>query len=405
MSDTQIAEEIDAQNPMVRRMAIAFGVVTAILVAVYFVATRLNYEVLYSDLDISDASMIAAELERQELNYRVADQGETILVNKRHADDIRLSLYAADGSAQGISGFELFNESEMGLTDFAQRIKFQRAIQGELGRTIMMMDGVKKARVHVAIPERSVFRSQNTSPKAAISILFKEGVEWKDENILGIQRLVASSIPGLALHHVTVIDGNGQIISRTSEILDYDAMFDERDYDHVVNSSNLQADGRGVFKVASLSISDERVVPADASAGSKASVIEAELKADATLQETASATIGDGNENALGSDAAAPLPASSTGNASAPRDVQAHAIVSREDSNVLGSDHMVLKSSTLTNKFVLWSLAAGLFVLLGLGIFWIIHQKNRRMSVGDYDAFSLELSRALQSKPVEAGYA
>ena len=108
----------------------------------------------------------------------------------------------------------------MGLTDFAQKIKFQRAIQGELSRTIMMMENVRKARVHIAIPERSVFRSQRADAKAAVTLIAKDGGDFNEQSILGIQRVVASSVPGLSLKHVTVVNGNGRIISKISEIIE-----------------------------------------------------------------------------------------------------------------------------------------------------------------------------------------
>lgn len=200
--------------------ALSFLALMVLLVSGYFAYVRFDFKPLYSSLDIEDASLIAAELERQEIRYRVGDSGASILVPSSEIDAVRLAVYSSDGPAQGLTGFELFNESEMGLTDFAQKIKFQRAIQGELSRTIMMMENVRKARVHIAIPERSVFRSQRADAKAAVTLIAKDGGDFNEQSILGIQRVVASSVPGLSLKHVTVVNGNGRIISKISEIIE-----------------------------------------------------------------------------------------------------------------------------------------------------------------------------------------
>ena len=250
MSDTQTS---DATQPRYLRIAgLTFAVVIALLLAGYFLVLRYDFRTLYGNLDIEEASLIAAELDRQEVRYRVGENGTSILVPQSEIEAVRLAVYSADGPTRGLTGFELFNESEMGLTDFAQKIKFQRAIQGELGRTIMMLEGVKKARVHVAIPERSVFRSQQTAPKAAVTLMADAGHVFSDASILGIQRTVASSIPGLSLRHVTVVDHSGQIISRTSEIGDAPVIVEKND--SMVYAMAPQTEPAALYKVANASV-------------------------------------------------------------------------------------------------------------------------------------------------------
>lgn len=114
---------------------------------------------------------------------------------------------------KGVVGFELFNESDMGLTEFAQKINYQRALQGELARTIMDLDEIDTARVHLAIPDRAIFRNDKAVPKAAISIHAKPGKVVTSASVEGIQRLVASAVNELALSDVSILDESGRLIS------------------------------------------------------------------------------------------------------------------------------------------------------------------------------------------------
>lgn len=216
MSDTLASGS--QSNQSLRLFGIIFATITVLFVAAYVLYTRFNFEPLYSGLDIEDAALITAELDRQEVRYRVGDNGNSVFVPAKEIGEVRLAIYNTDGPGRNLTGFELFNESEMGLTDFAQKIKFQRAIQGELSRTIMMMDGVKKSRVHIALPERSVFRSQKVEPKAAIILITEPGVNFAQDRVLGIQRLVASSIPELTIGNVIIVDGQGHVISMPTPI-------------------------------------------------------------------------------------------------------------------------------------------------------------------------------------------
>jgi len=262
MPETNSVE--NSSKHYMRNAGISFLAVIILLIAGYLLYMRYDFKTLYSGLDIEDAALIAAELDRQEVRYRVGDEGESIQVPKSDIDSVRLAIHSSEGPTQGLIGFELFNESEMGLTDFAQKIKFQRAIQGELSRTIMMMDGVRKARVHIAIPERSVFRSQRTDAKAAVTLIAKDGHEFGDENILGIQRVVASSVPSLSVKHVTVVNGQGRIISQVSEISEHQELEEAPDF---VGSKSVD---NGMYQVAAfVSPLDPKSLPVELTSNTK----------------------------------------------------------------------------------------------------------------------------------------
>jgi flagellar M-ring protein FliF len=196
-----------------RIVLIVFGSIAALLALSYFYFLRPSYVPLYSELRPADASAIVAELDRQGVSYRLGDGGATILVPESDSASVRLAIAGSSLPLNGLVGFELFNESDLGLTDFTQKINYQRALQGELARTIMMMDGIENARVHLAIPERSLFRGARTETRAAVTVVPRRGRVLDEARVGGIQRLVASSVPDLALANVVVLDELGRVIS------------------------------------------------------------------------------------------------------------------------------------------------------------------------------------------------
>lgn len=197
-------------------LALVFTALFVVLALGYYYFIRTEYAVLYSGLRPADASAIVAELDAKGVGYQLKDQGTTILVPKDDSDSVRLAIVRSDAPLKGSSGFELFNKSDMGLTDFAQKINYQRALQGELARTIMMMDGIENARVHLTIPERTLFRGNRSEPKAAVTLTLQRGKVVDEARVAGIQRLVAAAVPDLKLPDVVVLDELGRMISQSA---------------------------------------------------------------------------------------------------------------------------------------------------------------------------------------------
>ena len=185
----------------------------AVLAAIYFVALRKPYAVLFTNLRASDAGAVVAELEKDKIPYRLADGGATIKVPADLVDKTRLDVMSSDLPLKGAVGFELFNKSDMGLTEFAQKINYQRALQGELARTIMTMEAIETARIHLSIPESTIFRDDRVPPKASVTLLTRNGGALSPSTITGIQRLVAASVPDLALADVVVLNSAGAVVS------------------------------------------------------------------------------------------------------------------------------------------------------------------------------------------------
>lgn len=190
------------------------AVLVVVLVAVYLLLFRQPYAVLFNRLKPADAATIVAELDRKKAPYRLRDGGGTILVPQKAVDATRLSIMNADLPIKGMVGFELFNKNDMGLTEFAQRINYQRALQGELARTIMTLEGVDTARVHLAITEPTIFRDDRKPPKASVTIVPVAGSAMSPATVAGVQRLVAAAVPELDTANVVILNEKGAIISQ-----------------------------------------------------------------------------------------------------------------------------------------------------------------------------------------------
>lgn len=195
-----------------------FAAVVALLALGYFLFLRTEYVVLLEGARPADAAAVVAELDKGGRAYRLRDGGTTILVPANEADATRVAIAGSDVAARGQIGFELFNKSDMGLTNFAQKINYQRALQGELVRTIMAMEGVESARVHLALPERTLFRGDRAEPKAAVTVMMKPGQTADPLRVAGIQQLVAAAVPDLPENKVVVLDAAGRVISAVAVV-------------------------------------------------------------------------------------------------------------------------------------------------------------------------------------------
>jgi flagellar M-ring protein FliF len=177
---------------------------------------REDMQVLFAELNPEDAAAMVAELDRMKVPYALDDNGTTIKVERELVYKTRLKLMGKGLDLHGTVGLELFNNADMGMTEFAQKVNYQRALQGELARTIMGFDEVKIARVHLVLPESGLYKRQKAKPKASISLVLKGASVLSQEQISGIQRLVAASVPEIDPMSVTVLDHRGVAVSKAS---------------------------------------------------------------------------------------------------------------------------------------------------------------------------------------------
>ncbi|MCK4412062.1 MAG: flagellar M-ring protein FliF [Candidatus Eisenbacteria sp.] len=195
------------------------GVVLVALVGIIiFVsswASRDEYGVLYANLAPEDAGEIVDRLNSQGVAYKLTQGGQTVLVPRPEVYELRLSLASAGLPQASGQGYELLDSNKMGWTDFVQKLQFRRALEGEIARTIQTLDAVQQARIHIVMPEPSLFVEEERLPTASVMIKVRAGERLADAEVQGIVRLVAAGVEGLQPAQVTVIDTSGRLLSRS----------------------------------------------------------------------------------------------------------------------------------------------------------------------------------------------
>ncbi len=198
----------------------AMATVAAITIGFFiFLSIRLstpNMSLLYSGLDLSDSSKIVQSLEAQAIPYKLVGDGSTILVPDNQVSRIRISV-AEQGLARGGSlGYELFDRSDsLGATSFVQNINHLRALEGELARTIQSIENVTSARIHLVLPQRRLFSSENRQATASIFIKTSTGRLPRNQ-VMAIQNLVSAAVPDLQPERVSIVDQKGSLLARGS---------------------------------------------------------------------------------------------------------------------------------------------------------------------------------------------
>lgn len=176
-----------------------------------------DYQTLYSNLASEDAAAIVEELKTTNIPYKLGARGSLISVPAEIVHEIRLQL-ASQGLPKGAEvGLEIFDETALGMTEFVQKLNFLRALQGELARTIKSLEAVDQVRVHLVIPEESVFLKERTQGKASVTLKINPGKGLTESQVQGIVHLVSSSIKGVPPGNVTVLDLKGNILSGARE--------------------------------------------------------------------------------------------------------------------------------------------------------------------------------------------
>lgn len=190
-------------------VGLAISMVVAFLVMIYFL-NQPDLRVLYTNMAPEDASRVVGLLKASKTPYELRDNGTTILVPADAVYEQRLKV-AGEGvmHGQGV-GFELFDELKVGQTDFVQRINYTRALQGELSRTITEFPQVEKARVHLVLPQKSLFIEEQKKASASVVLTLKRGQKLDAKQMQGIVNLVSMSVEGLTPEHITITDTTGQ---------------------------------------------------------------------------------------------------------------------------------------------------------------------------------------------------
>jgi flagellar M-ring protein FliF len=189
------------------------GMAVAVLVVSLMWALAPKYQYLFTDLNDSDASLIVQNLKDGRIPYKITKGGTAIMIPEENVYETRLSLAAQGLPKGGVGkGFALFDETGFSTSEFVQKINYQRALQNELANTIMSLEEVEFARVHIAMPKESIFIEDEKPAKASIVIKTKPGMQMNQAKVQGIVYLVEKSVRGLDTENISIVDIKGRVL-------------------------------------------------------------------------------------------------------------------------------------------------------------------------------------------------
>lgn len=208
------------------RQRILIGVALVAVVVGLYGFTRYqkekDYKPLFTHLAPEDAGTLTAKLKEKAVDYRLSEDSTTVLVPSARLAELRLEL-AAEGLPQsGRIGFELFDKTNFGLTEFAEQINYQRALEGELERTIASLREVEHSRVHLTLAKKSVFAAERKPAKASVVLKLRDGARLSPASVQAITFMLSAAVEELAPEHISVIDQNGALLSRPRKSLTAD---------------------------------------------------------------------------------------------------------------------------------------------------------------------------------------
>jgi flagellar M-ring protein FliF len=202
-----------------QRLRLALGIVLFVAVGVIglVMGRQAEWRVLYANLADKDGGAIIAQLSQMNVPYKYAEGGNAILVPADRVHDTRLRL-ASQGLPKGsVAGFEMMEANRFGMTQFQERLTFQRGLEGELTRSIQALSSVQSARVHLALPNQNGFFREQQKPSASVLVSLNAGRTLDRSQLAGIVHLVASSVPEMSPSAVSVLDDTGKLLSTPAD--------------------------------------------------------------------------------------------------------------------------------------------------------------------------------------------
>jgi len=193
--------------------AAAVAVVAAVVMLAKWNKER-DFKPLYTGLSAEDAGAVLAKLREAGVEYRLSENGSVVLAPSARIAELRLQLAVAGLPKTGRLGFELFDRTNLGATDFAEQVNYHRALEGELERSVMSLAEVEQARVHVTLPKDSVFLESRLPAKASVMVKLRPGARLSAQNVQAVMHLVASAVQGLNPEAVSVLDMQGNLLNR-----------------------------------------------------------------------------------------------------------------------------------------------------------------------------------------------
>ncbi len=222
---TRLTDTWGSLSPARKGLLTASGLgLVVLLFVVYSWSGRTEYVTLYTGLDSSDSGAIVEQLRGQGVPYELEAGGATVRVPAGQADDLRVDFATQGLPTGGQVGFELFEGSSFTATDFVQRLNFQRGLQGELARTIESFPDVEQARVHLVLPEKSLFVDDQSPATASVVVALRPGRTMAPGEVDGIAHLVSGAVEGLSKEHITVLDERGNILYDGAQLQQNDGL-------------------------------------------------------------------------------------------------------------------------------------------------------------------------------------
>jgi len=188
-----------------------------LLVGLVVFSGRTRYAPLFSDLQMEDTAAIVSVLKEKNVPFRIDPSASAVLVPEDRVYELRLEMASLGLPNRGTVGFELFDNSKMGMTDFQQQVAYVRALEGELSRTISEIEVVRFAKVNLVLPKQRLFLKEQEEATASVLIGLRPGREISQDQVRAIMRLVASSVEGLSPENVSVVDTSGRLLSGFAE--------------------------------------------------------------------------------------------------------------------------------------------------------------------------------------------
>ncbi len=173
-----------------------------------------EFKPLFTNMAPEDAAAVVTKLKESGVEHRLTENGTTVLVSSEKVDDARIDLAGAGLPKSGRIGFELFDKTNLGVTDFGEKVNYRRALEGELERSIKAINAIESARVHITFPKDSVFLDSREPAKASVLVKLRTGAVLNPQNVIAISNLIGSAVEGLSPDAVSVVDMNGTLLSK-----------------------------------------------------------------------------------------------------------------------------------------------------------------------------------------------
>jgi len=193
---------------------VALVAVGGVIAVVMHSRTESDFHPLYTAMAPEDAAPVVQKLKESGVEYRLGDNGASVLVPSAKLAESRLTLAGAGLPKSGRIGFELFDKANFGATELVEHINYQRALEGELERSVLSMSEVVQARIHLTLPKESVFLDQQQPSKASVMIKLRSGAQLSPQNVMAVANLVSSAVEGLSPDAVAIVDMDGHLLNR-----------------------------------------------------------------------------------------------------------------------------------------------------------------------------------------------